>query len=95
MITDINGPSPPINDGLSSGGQDQQGSSSAPVPAAYLSSSSSLAPLPRCTNHPRRDVDLFCKACSIPVCATCTETEHRECQQRWDRDHGSETPRNM
>jgi hypothetical protein len=63
-------------------------------PAA--TSSSELPPLPRCKNHPRRELELFCKLCEASMCSTCKETEHSECQRKWDEmaaEKGS--PRSM
>eukprot|EP00105_Crassostrea_gigas_P021760 XP_011441020.1 PREDICTED: tripartite motif-containing protein 3 [Crassostrea gigas] len=35
-------------------------------------------PLEKCKIHPRKDVDLLCEECQIPICSKCTATkEHR------------------
>jgi hypothetical protein len=43
-----------------------------------------LPPLPRCHEHPRREMELYCKLCATVMCSTCKETEHSRCQKKWD-----------
>jgi hypothetical protein len=57
-----------------------EGGSAGPIPA----SSADLPPLPRCQEHPRRDLELYCKLCKTAMCLTCKETEHSQCQKKWD-----------
>lgn len=45
-----------------------------------------LPPLPRCEEHPRRELELYCKLCQTVMCSTCKETEHSQCQKKWDEN---------
>lgn len=42
-----------------------------------------LPPLPRCKEHPRRELELYCKLCQTVMCPTCKETAHSQCQNTW------------
>lgn len=45
---------------------------------------SELPPLPLCNEHPRRELELYCRLCRTVICMTCKETEHSRCQKKWD-----------
>jgi hypothetical protein len=58
------------------------GGSAGPAAAKVIE----LPPLPRCEEHPRRELDLYCKLCKVAICATCKEAEHTRCLKKWDED---------
>jgi hypothetical protein len=57
-----------------------KGGSAGPHPA----NAGKLPPLPSCEEHPRRELDLYCKLCEAAICATCQKAEHSQCQKKWD-----------
>jgi hypothetical protein len=73
MITDRPAAQPTV-------GGKAEGGSAGPAAAG----AQDLPPLPRCTDHPRRELELFCKLCEASMCSTCKETSHSECQKTWD-----------
>lgn len=41
-------------------------------------------PLPRCTHHPRKELDIYRKRHQEPICVTCTSTRHLACHKAFD-----------
>jgi hypothetical protein len=50
-----------------------------------------LPPLPRCEEHPRRDLELYCRLCETVMCPTCKETSHSQCQNKWDEKRAQQS----
>jgi hypothetical protein len=63
-----------------------------PPPPAAAGVGVTLPPLPPCTVHPRRELDMYCALCEVVMCITCKETSHARCLQKWDEEAKTTAP---